>query len=146
MGADFISQTVPLSDGAIPLHIWDTAGQEQYQAIGPLFYRSAAVAVVVYAVVDDRPLDSVNAWIEKMRNTEANVKIVVFGNKVDLVGRPNTEVADWCQTHQTPHFFCSALTGDGVKDGFIGVAEILRAQRPRPPVRLSLSEPRSTCC
>jgi small GTP-binding protein len=145
MGADFVSH--PLADGDVTLHIWDTAGQEQYQAIGPLFYRGAALAVVVYAVTDDHPLDSVQAWIDRMHNAEANAKIAVFGNKVDLVGQATTEVAEWCAGHQIAHFFCSAQTGTGLRDGFQGIAAILQASRPPPPPPPVLPQaPKPLCC
>jgi small GTP-binding protein len=147
MGADFVSQRVRVSDGEVTLQIWDTAGQEQYHAIGPLFYRGAALAVVVYAVSDDRPLDTVLGWIDRMHDAEAMAKIVVFGNKVDLVPHPTTEVMEWCGGHQIQHFFCSARTGDGLKEAFQGVATVLCAGRPPPRLgELPPVEPASGCC
>jgi small GTP-binding protein len=148
MGADFVSHVVRVPDGEVALSIWDTAGQEQYQAIGPLFYRSAALAFVVYAATDDRPLEKVQIWIDRMHSAEARAKIVAFGNKIDLVGRPTAEVADWCAGHQIPHFFCSALTGTGIRDGFQGAAAILLAARPprRAAVLLQPAPPEPGCC
>jgi small GTP-binding protein len=147
MAADFVSHSIRLPDGEVTLHIWDTAGQEQYRAIGPLFYRSAALAIIVYPVVSDRPLDCARTWIDRMHSAEARAKIVVFGNKIDLARQPPEEVADWCAENEIPHFFCSALTGAGLKDGFQGAAAILQALRP--PSRLSVlpaTPPPTQCC
>jgi signal recognition particle receptor subunit beta len=146
MGADFVSHAVRVPNGEVTLHIWDTAGQEQYQAIGPLFYRGAALAFVVYAVTDEDPLSGVQGWVDRMHSAEAAAKIVVLGNKVDLVGEPAADVAEWCGGHQIPHCFCSALTGAGLRDGFQRAATILIGTRP--PRRPVLQQPAADggCC
>jgi small GTP-binding protein len=148
MGADFVSHSIHLPEGEITFQIWDTAGQEQYQAIGPLFYRDATLAFVVYSVTEVSPLNDVQNWITRMHAAEANAKIVVFGNKIDLVGNANDTVEEWCTDHQIPHFFCSALGGTGLQDGFQRAATMLLATRPAAD-RLTLSPPRpptSHCC
>ncbi|KAI6673428.1 hypothetical protein NL676_001334 [Syzygium grande] len=51
IGASFLSQTIALQDSTtVKFEIWDTAGQERYAALAPLYYRGAAVAVVVYDI------------------------------------------------------------------------------------------------
>jgi small GTP-binding protein len=146
MGADFVSHSVRLPTGEVKLHIWDTAGQEQYQAIGPLFYRGAAMAFVVYAVTDDDALIDVQSWIDRIHAAEPSAKIVVFANKVDLVGHTPEDVAEWCELHQIPHFFCSAMTGTGIHDGFQRAATILRAARPASSRVVLLQPPHERSC
>ncbi|RWW13786.1 hypothetical protein GW17_00022478, partial [Ensete ventricosum] len=53
VGASFLSQTLALQDSTtVKFEIWDTAGQERcmYASLAPLYYRGAAVAVVVYDI------------------------------------------------------------------------------------------------
>jgi small GTP-binding protein len=148
MGADFISESVQLPDGEVKLQIWDTAGQEQYQAIGALFFRSASLAFVVYDVTTELPLQEVRKWMERMHDIEKEAVIVVFGNKIDLVGEVKNGVAEWCAEHDTAHFFCSALTGVGIEDGFIHAAMVLKKQCPMEQASALIIQgpPERPCC
>lgn len=35
------------------LAIWDTAGQEKYRALGPIYYRMSNGAILVYDITDE---------------------------------------------------------------------------------------------
>jgi small GTP-binding protein len=147
MGADFVAHTVVLPEGEVKFHIWDTAGQEQYQAIGTLFFRSSALAFVVYDVTTESPVEEVRKWIDRMHTTEKNAEIVVLGNKIDLVGEVKDGVIQWCQEHNIKHFFCSALSGIGVEEGFLYAAKFLRGKWPAAPATIIISEqPSQSCC
>jgi small GTP-binding protein len=146
LGADFMSRRVELPAGAVTLQIWDTAGQEQYQAIGALFFRSSSVAFIVYDVTSEGPLDEVRAWTGKMRSAEPEALIVVFGNKADLVGTATRDVANWCRREGIEHFFCSALSGSGIEEGFTRAAELLRAANPIVVQIPDRGSRRSECC
>ena len=41
-GVDFGTETVKLKDKLVKIQIWDTAGQEDFQAITRAYYREAA--------------------------------------------------------------------------------------------------------
>ena len=47
----------------IHLNIWDTAGDERYRSIMPLYYRDAAAAILVYDVTDPDSFKDLNYWI-----------------------------------------------------------------------------------
>lgn len=49
-GASFMRKTVQLEDKTIKFQIWDTAGQEKFRSLAPMYYRSAAAVVVVFDV------------------------------------------------------------------------------------------------
>ena len=68
------------------LHIWDTAGQDRFKSIAPLYYKYAHAALVVYAIDDEQSFTAVGGWIEQL-DEHANVpKMVKFliGNKSDM--------------------------------------------------------------
>lgn len=44
----------------INLSIWDTAGQEKFHALGPIYYRSSNGAILVYDITDEDSFQKVN--------------------------------------------------------------------------------------
>ncbi len=64
--------------------IWDTAGQEKFNALTPIYYRDAKGAVLVYDVTMPESFIKVKKWAEELGNfNKEGIKIVVAGNKVD---------------------------------------------------------------
>ena len=39
IGASYLSKTIVVGDRTIKFNIWDTAGQEKYRALAPMYYR-----------------------------------------------------------------------------------------------------------
>ncbi|CAF4431698.1 unnamed protein product, partial [Adineta steineri] len=48
--ASFKTKRLILDGRRIELAIWDTAGQERFQALGPLYYREANGAILVFDI------------------------------------------------------------------------------------------------
>ena len=46
-------KTVSYDNTEVELDIWDTAGQEQYHSLAPVYYRGAQAAVVVYDITKE---------------------------------------------------------------------------------------------
>ena len=46
------------------LNIWDTAGQERFHALGPIYYRDADGAVLVYDITDTDSFGKVNDYYD----------------------------------------------------------------------------------
>ncbi|KAL9317829.1 hypothetical protein ACSQ67_014346 [Phaseolus vulgaris] len=65
VGASFLSQTIALQDSTtVKFEIWDTAGQERYAALAPLYYRGAAVAVIVYDITSPESFSKAQYWVK----------------------------------------------------------------------------------
>ena len=47
----------------VKLAIWDTAGQEKYNAVAPVYYRDAVGAIVVYEIISIESLEKVKKWV-----------------------------------------------------------------------------------
>ena len=45
-----MSKMVMVDGMAIKYQIWDTAGQEKYRSLAPMYYRGAAAAIIVYDI------------------------------------------------------------------------------------------------
>ena len=73
--------------GGIPtqLSIWDTAGQERFHALGPIYYRDADGALLVYDITDIDSFNKVRKWAKVLKKILGNeIIIAIAGNKYDL--------------------------------------------------------------
>ena len=67
------------------LQIWDTAGQEAFQAITRTYYNGAAGALVVYDITRRETFTHVTKWLEEVKeNSSTSIVIILIGNKKDL--------------------------------------------------------------
>ena len=63
----------------------DTAGQERYHSLAPMYYRGAAAAVVVYDVTSRDSFARAQAWVRELqRQASPGLVIALAGNKADL--------------------------------------------------------------
>lgn len=70
----------------VNLSIWDTAGQERFHALGPIYYRDADGAVLVYDITDPDSFAKVKNWVKELSRMlgAENICLAVVGNKTDL--------------------------------------------------------------
>lgn len=52
IGASFFSKLVVTNNTPLKFQIWDTAGQEKYHSLAPMYYRGAAAAILVYDITN----------------------------------------------------------------------------------------------
>jgi small GTP-binding protein len=75
----FIGQT------AVRITLWDTAGQEQYRSITPLYVRGASVGIIVAAADDSDSVESVPTWVNLLNSAqESSIPALLAINKSDL--------------------------------------------------------------
>ena len=69
-GANFTTKTVFLEDErqSIKFEIWDTAGQEKYRALAKVFYKNAAVCILVYDITRRTSFEELKKyWITELK-------------------------------------------------------------------------------
>ena len=70
-GANFVTKNVIVEDKnqSIKLEIWDTAGQERYRALAKVFYKNAAVCVLVYDITRKSSFEELkNYWVGQIKD------------------------------------------------------------------------------
>ena len=73
-GANFTTKTVFLQDEkqSIKFEIWDTAGQEKYRALAKVFYKNAAVCILVYDITRRASFEELKKyWITELKANAA---------------------------------------------------------------------------
>jgi Ras-related protein Rab-23 len=87
LGVDFLikKKYIKSIDREVEFMIWDTAGQECYDAITTRYYKGASGAMIVFSVTDKDSLNSVKKWKDKIRAECNAIPIVLIMNKIDLI-------------------------------------------------------------
>jgi GTPase SAR1 family protein len=65
------------------MQIWDTAGQEKYRELAPMYYRSADVALLVYDATTAESPGAMENWMADPHGRAAT-KIIIVGNKSNV--------------------------------------------------------------
>ena len=70
----------------LTLQIWDTAGQEKFRSVNKIFYKEAAVVILVYDITNERSFEQLKTyWYQEVKQKgEKNVVFAVAGNTCDL--------------------------------------------------------------
>jgi len=126
VGAGVRPVTIRVRDASCKFHLWDTAGQEIYRSIVPLYFKQAVVAVVVFSLTDANSFSNLQLWIDMLKEHAPHpVPVVIVGNKTDL-DNPSVDAGAakaWAASRNFPFFLTSAVSGDGVQTLFEHIAE-----------------------
>ena len=69
-GANFVTKNVIMENEnqSIKFEIWDTAGQERYRALAKVFYKNAAVCVLVYDITRKSSFEEIKKyWVKEIK-------------------------------------------------------------------------------
>ncbi|KAF7275095.1 hypothetical protein GWI33_012191 [Rhynchophorus ferrugineus] len=120
--ASFLKKKLNIDGKRINLAIWDTAGQEQFHALGPIYYRSSQGAVLVYDITDQDSFQKVKTWVKELRKMLGNdVYLVIVGNKIDLEKDRHVsleEAKEYAEKVGATHCETSAKLNQGVDEMF----------------------------
>ena len=120
----FYEKKVNLNGKSAQLKFWDTAGQEQFNAISTLYYQNAVGALIVYDVSIFETFEKVKQWVKTLQEAVGkDIIFVIAGNKVDKlkkeeIEKGNPEINSYCAKENCKHFYTSAKTGYQVEEVF----------------------------
>ena len=116
---------IQMGDLIFNLNIWDTAGEEKYHAMAPIFYRGADGAVVIFDVTKRETFNRATKWFHELSEfAEGSPKIILVGNKIDLPNREisNEEASSLANKYNCKFYEVSALLGTNVNEIFNSMA------------------------
>lgn len=120
--ASFLSKRISVDDSQVDLNIWDTAGQEKFHALGPIYYRDSHGALLIYDITDQHSFEKVKLWVKELRRMLGeSVILFIVGNKTDLVRDRNVDrdaAVEYSKSVGAEHCETSAKDNIGIDDVF----------------------------
>ncbi|NXG53904.1 RHOF protein, partial [Psilopogon haemacephalus] len=141
----------------VKIHLWDTAGQEDYDRLRPLSYANANVVLICFDVTSPNSYENIlTKWYPEVNHFCKGVPVLLVGCKTDL--RRDQKVLDKLeegglepisyreakamarQVHAVSYLECSARYQENIGDIFVKACAAAldaarRSQRRRRPRR-----------
>ena len=122
IGLDFQSKNVQIDNQDVHLLLYDTAGQEKFRSLIPMYTRDANIILLVYDISNKDSFTNLSLWLKDLTNVNMEeVIICIVGNKIDLSDKRavNTEEGKkFAEEHDFIFQEISAKTGEGFSDLF----------------------------
>ncbi len=124
-GATFSTKKKEYKDQkkTLSFEIWDTAGQEKYRSLAKMFFKDAAVALLVYDITSKTSFVEIKEyWMNLVReNGPKQIIMYIVGNKYDLLEKEankEEEVREYAKSEGIPLWFTSAKESTGIDELF----------------------------
>jgi len=141
--ASYLDKKIVVDNKNVQLMLWDTAGQERFHALGPIYYRDADGALLVYDITDEQSFKKVTTWVKELRKIVGkDMAITIAGNKIDLEKNRHVSEKDaleYAETVGATHYHTSAKLNKGLDDAFVDLSRKMMAnklkQKSQGPLR-----------
>ena len=127
--ASYFTKLIQTERGSANLNIWDTAGQEKYKSLVPMYSKGAAAAIIVFDVSESESFEVAQTWIQQVKHdAPEDCQVFVVGNKIDklpdgqLPQEQSDEIKNYCNKYNCRIEYVSALSGAGIEQLFKDVA------------------------
>ena len=108
----------------VDLFLWDTAGQEEFNSIVPMYLRKASVVIVTVSIDRISSFQEVNKWIDMAHERCEGAPLVLAVNKMDLQSQiDESEIENKYGDDFSQIFYVSALNGSNVSNLFVSAGE-----------------------
>eukprot|EP00227_Mantoniella_beaufortii_P013772 CAMPEP_0197581608 /NCGR_PEP_ID=MMETSP1326-20131121/5075_1 /TAXON_ID=1155430 /ORGANISM="Genus nov. species nov., Strain RCC2288" /LENGTH=175 /DNA_ID=CAMNT_0043145543 /DNA_START=284 /DNA_END=807 /DNA_ORIENTATION=- len=135
--ASYLTKRITVDGSSAQLNIWDTAGQERFHALGPIYYRDADAALLVFDITDVDSFTRVKNWVKELRKMAGkDIVLVLAGNKIDMERNrqvTNEDAEAYSASVDAQLFSTSAKLNRGVEQAFLNIAKRLIARKAAAP-------------
>ena len=123
LALDFQSKEIFIDNINVKLLLYDTAGQEKFRTLIPLYTREANIIFFIYDITNSDSFHNIEKWYNSLENVNKNEAIFfLVGNKIDLNDKrkvPEEEARAYANRYNFIFQEVSALTGDGIEELFL---------------------------
>jgi len=130
VGSSYLNRTVMYQNRPINMSIWDTAGQDQFRTILPVYFRGSDYVIIVFDITSIDTYNAIENWAKLIKDTAPPyVKFSILGNKSDLDHKRTVDVDQVQQLVSLigaqNYYEVSAKNGDGIDDFINYLAQCL---------------------
>jgi small GTP-binding protein len=128
IGVKISRKVVEREYGHLNFLLWDLAGGDNYVKQAASYLKGASGALIVCDLTRAETLAGLFRYSEQLYAVNKDAKIIIAGNKIDLVEERMIEDSDLqdVASKLNAHYFCtSAKTGEQVEEAFTKMAELL---------------------
>ena len=122
IGLDFQSKNVQIDGQDIHLLLYDTAGQEKFRSLIPMYTRDSNIILLVYDIACKESFEHLPDWLNDLSNVKLDeVIFALVGNKNDLQDKREVSTEEgekFAKEHDYIFQEVSAKTSDGFSDLF----------------------------
>jgi len=122
IGLDFQSKNVQIDNQDIHLLLYDTAGQEKFRSLIPMYTRDSNIILLVYEINNKDSFLHLPDWLNDLSNVNKDdVIFALVGNKIDLEDSRKVSTEEGKNYANENGFLfheVSAKTGEGFSDLF----------------------------
>ncbi|KAJ7548155.1 hypothetical protein O6H91_07G000300 [Diphasiastrum complanatum] len=144
--ASYLTKRLNFNGAMVTLAIWDTAGQERFHALGPIYYRDADAALLVYDITDKDSFDRVKSWVKELRKmAPKDIILAIAGNKCDMNSQVDLKDSErYAASIGSSHFNTSAKSNIGIEETFLDIARRVLEQKKALAENVPASTQRKT--
>ncbi len=128
IGVHMSRKRLERGDHLLDFFIWDLAGGEDFDVIGPNYLRGAAGAIIVCDLTRQDTLAALSKYANRLREINPKAALVFVGNKIDLVDERTISDADLVvelDSLANTYLLTSAKTGENVDQTFVRLADLI---------------------
>ena len=122
IGLDFQSKNVQIDNQDIHLLLYDTAGQEKFRSLIPMYTRDSNIILLVYEINNKDSFIHLPDWLNDLSNVNKDdVIFALVGNKIDLEEKREVSTEEGKSYAEQNGFIfheVSAKTGEGFSELF----------------------------
>ena len=122
LGLDFQTKSIMIDNINVKLLLYDTAGQEKFRPLIPLYTKEANIIFLIYDITNYNSFSNIDKWHELLNNMNKGEEIFfLVGNKIDLIEERKVKEEDAKNYADNNNFIfqeVSALKGDGIEELF----------------------------
>ena len=127
IGTEKTDKKIKMKDGKeIKLIIWDTAGQERFRSMSTSYIKKSQGVILSFDITERRSFESLGDWLDVVKQN-ANIPIVLFGNKCDLFENrvvSKEEIEEFTKKNKIEYFETSARENIKIQEGFLKIVDM----------------------